>query len=95
MTIIGLPLAVLILALYLIFLYLAKIGASIAIGQFIVNYGFKKSKKISLFLILVLGLLVYYLFTSLPYIGSLLAFLATLWTIGCLAQNRSNLIKTT
>ena len=79
-TIIGIPLSLIILAVYFICLVLAMIFPAIFIGDFLLKKSFKKPANV--FASLVLGLIISTLIVSLPYIGWLLSFLLLIWGLG-------------
>lgn len=77
-TIIGLPLALIAGALYLIIIYLAKILTAFFVGKIIINK-INKKKEIALFWSLLVGIIICWLIFALPYVGTALAFLATVY----------------
>ena len=90
-TIIGLPLAVAIFAIWIIIQYLAKIIAVTIFGYWIIKF-FRKEKSFHLFWALGLGVVISYLLFSLPLVGGLLNLLASLIGLGAIylyATNKS------
>ncbi|MFA6307026.1 MAG: polymer-forming cytoskeletal protein [Patescibacteria group bacterium] len=80
-TIIGIPLSLILMALWLIAMYVSKILAGILIGRsFLSNYWLKQ--KDSLILAMIIGIIIAYLIFALPIIGSFVALLAVLWGLG-------------
>ena len=79
-TVIGMPLAIILGALYLLALYMAPLLASVAIGKWM--------KKIDLFnfkndyLVAVLGFLLLNAFAGIPILGGMMLILAQLWGLG-------------
>jgi cytoskeletal protein CcmA (bactofilin family) len=82
-TLIGLPLAFLVLILWLVLMWLGKILASLYIGG-LVTEKWLPSKKKSLYWQLGTGLIVSYFFFSLPFIGGLASFIAIIYGLGTL-----------
>ncbi|MFA6382194.1 MAG: hypothetical protein WCX08_02935 [Candidatus Buchananbacteria bacterium] len=95
MTIIGLPLALIIIPLYLIGLYLSKIIAAFVIGLVILDsLAPGKKHKGSLMWPLVLGLLIFVIVGSIPFLGWLARLALVLWAFGAMIQTKKYLIKT-
>lgn len=82
-TMIGIPLALILGALWLIALYISKILAAIVIGRAITEKWWNK-KNDSLVIAMILGVFVLWLFCFLPVLGFAVCFLATLWGLGSL-----------
>lgn len=90
-TIIGMPLAIIIMALYLILLYLSQVFTSIALG-FLIFKLYVKVRKVSgelswikkgnVLLLLTVGSFAQIVLISLPYIGRYLQVLIVLWGFG-------------
>ena len=80
-TIIGIPLALISFAFWLIAIYIAKIMAGIFIGQSFIAKVIPKQKD-SLIWAMIIGIFILYLLISIPFIGGLISFLAVLWGIG-------------
>ena len=80
-TIIGIPLSLILTALWLIALYLSKILVGILAGRWLLNSYLPKQKD-SLILGMIIGILIIHLIFTLPLIGALAAMLATLWGLG-------------
>lgn len=78
-TILALPLGVITLTLFIIYLYLSRIYVIIALGQILTK---RVSQSTSSFLYLFLGIVIYYVLTSLPIIGSLLKLLIIFFGFG-------------
>ena len=93
-TIIGLPLAFIIIPLYVIGLYLSKILVGFVIGLLIFdNLAKDKKYKGSLIWPLVLGLLVFVVVTSIPFVGWIIKLLLILWALGAAIQVKTKLLK--
>ncbi|RJR24323.1 hypothetical protein C4578_02980 [Candidatus Microgenomates bacterium] len=90
LTLVGLPLAFILLFVYLIILYLAKIFISYFIGSFVLQKLGKKTETVWVF---VLGLAIYFILASIPFIGPLFSAFATLFGLGALFIEIRNLIK--
>lgn len=80
-TVIGIPLSLILTALWLIALYLSKILVGILVGRSLLNNFWLKQKD-SLILGMVIGVVIIYLIFSLPFIGKIMALLAVLWGLG-------------
>ena len=79
-TLIGLPLGLIVLVLWLILMYTAKIITAILIGKKITNK--LKFKNISIIWAMVIGVIVSWFVFSLPIIGWLFCMIATWWATG-------------
>lgn len=80
-TIIGLPLSLIFLALWLIALYVSKTLVGILVGRSLMN-NFWPAQKDSLILAMIIGMVIAYLIFALPLVGKLAALLAMLWGLG-------------
>ncbi len=80
-TIIGIPLALIITASWLIMIYVAKILTAIIIGQVIIKKLTKRNDTPLLWTMIV-GILICWLIFALPYVGWLLGLLAILFGVG-------------
>lgn len=80
-TIIGIPLSFILIALWLISLYLSKILVGILVGRSLLNNFWAKQKD-SLILAMIIGIVITHLIFALPFIGWLIALLAVLWGLG-------------
>ena len=93
-TIIGIPLALIILPFYLIGFYLAKICASFAIVILTLNHLSKEKKyKGALVWPLVLGIIIFALVTSLPFVGWMVKILLVLWALGASLQVKKEIFR--
>jgi len=92
-TIIGLPLGIIGLTLWLIAMYVSKVFAALAIGAYILKEDVKKGK---LYWPMLLGLLVVVILTSLPFVGFLLNLMISTAGLGALylVLRGNKLIKT-
>lgn len=80
-TIIGIPLSLILTALWLIAMYASKILVGILVGRSLLN-NFWLKKKDSLISAMIIGIIVAYLIFALPIIGGFIALLAVLWGLG-------------
>lgn len=80
-TIIGTPLSLILMALWLIALYLSKILVGILVGHSLLKSLLPKQKN-SLILDMVVGVVMVYLLFALPLVGRPLYLLAVLWGLG-------------
>jgi len=90
-TIIGGPLSLIGLCLYLIAVYIARIFTSTLIGQKILGYINKKKLETqpnegNLLWSMILGTFILYILISLPYIGWLIGLIAVIWALGGLGE---------
>jgi len=79
-TLVGLPLALITLALWLVAIYLAKVFVGAAIGRALL--GPRRGGLSDLALFLLIGLLIIFVLTNLPYIGKLFTLVVVLWGLG-------------
>lgn len=90
-TLIGIPLALILLAAYLIMLYIARAYAAIGIGRWILaRFG---SPNASLYLDLLVGLIILWLLTAIPFVGWFIGLLALLFGLGALSAQRCALMR--
>ncbi|MBI4779103.1 hypothetical protein HY797_01460, partial [Candidatus Falkowbacteria bacterium] len=80
-TIIGIPLSLILLALWLVVMYTSKVLTGILVGRSLVNNYWPKQKN-SLILAMIIGIVITYLIFSLPIIGPFMSLLAMLWGLG-------------
>ncbi len=78
-TVVGVPLALILTAWFLITLYLSRVFVIFWAGMFIVE---KLKKEFCVQWSYIVGLLVYYLCAAIPIIGGLIVFLVILWGLG-------------
>jgi len=91
-TVIGIPLAIVIVPLYLVVLYLSKVLAGLALGTLAVDWLTKNKYHGSLIWPLALGLLILIVVSSLPIFGWLIGLLITLWAFGAVIQVKKDII---
>ena len=82
-TVIGLPLALILSALYAITLFLTKIFVGVYLGEKIIRL-FNKKIEIPLIWSMILGVIIIYLLCLIPYIGWLAKLIVVLWGLGVL-----------
>lgn len=105
-TIVGIPLALVVFALWGIAIMLAKVFVCIVVGQKILGYLIKnksraivkerdraKDKKPNPMWPLVVGVIVFVLLTSIPYIGWLIKLVAIVWALGAFIEVKRGIIK--
>ena len=88
LTVIGIPLGLILLASYLIALYLAQIFVGIILGTYIIGAfkGREKASKSSLLITMVTGIIVLWLICGIPGAGGLLKLIAIIWGLGVLVN---------
>ena len=92
LTIIGLPLALIIGAWWLVATYVARIVTALVIGQLILKKFFKREKT-ALVWPLILGVTVLWLLMSIPYLGWIFALVAIWLGLGGIYAFASNQLK--
>jgi len=93
-TVIGIPLALIIVPFYIIALYLSKVLVGLVIGLLILdNLTRDKKYKGSLVWPLALGLLVLLIIISIPYVGWLIKLLLVLWALGAAITVKREVLK--
>ncbi len=85
LTIIGIPLAFLVMATWVIAIVLSKIIAGIFVGRNILDRFGKKSKD-SLIWAMIIGVVIVKFIFAIPIIGWVLCLLATFWSLGVIWQ---------
>lgn len=87
-TIIGVPLAVIVMAMYLVILYISKVFVGLFIGRWtLLNFKKdKKNKSFSLLLAMIIGVTFFYVVTSIPVIGWLANIVAVVWAFGAIIE---------
>jgi len=80
-TIIGIPLALIAMTVYILLFYLCKVFASLMIGHLILK-GLFKQKKVDKYLGFLVGLFVLSLIGLIPFLGGLVWFVVTLAAMG-------------
>ncbi|MGB2762295.1 MAG: polymer-forming cytoskeletal protein [Minisyncoccales bacterium] len=91
-TVIGIPLSLIVLASYLIALYLTKIFVGIALGQRLLRW-IQKKQEVSLVWGMILGVIVFSILTNLPFIGWIILFLGTCWALGAMVEIKKQILK--
>ena len=84
-TVIGAPLGLITLVLYLVTIYVTRIFAGTTIGLWLLHQlSGKREKKISVFWAMVLGTVIVYLVGSIPIVGWFINFLVAWWALGAM-----------
>lgn len=92
-TIIGLPLALMLVPLYVVGLYISTVIAGFTIGLLLLNKLNKDQYKGSLIWPLVLGLVVLVILSSIPLIGWLVKLFLVLWALGAAISVKKQVLK--
>jgi len=92
-TIIGIPLSLIIIPIYLISLYIAKVFAGFTIGLIIFNKIFKGKYKQSLIIPLIFGLAIFVLLGSIPILGWIIKLLLVFWALGAMIKIKQEIVK--
>ena len=93
-TIIGLPLAVILILIFLIALYLSKVLAAFTLGLFLANQmSADKKYKGQLIWPFVFGLLALVVLGSIPLLGWLFKIILILWAFGALVAVKKEYLK--
>ena len=80
-TLIGIPLALILFAIWMIAVYVSKIIAGIYIGRELIERFWRRKSK-SLITAMVIGIIILWIVCMIPLIGWLICLLATLWGLG-------------
>jgi hypothetical protein len=80
-TIIGIPISFIVVALYLIYIYLVKVFFSYSLGQFLVK---KANIKTNDYIVLTIGLIFYTLISFIPFFGGLFKFVILIAGLGAM-----------
>lgn len=91
LTIIGLPLAGIALAMYLVMLYTAKVFASYLVGHQVLKWLRVKHSKDGW--VLALGIFLFVLLASIPLIGWLVKCVLMLWALGAIIEFKKQELK--
>jgi len=91
-TVIGIPLSLIALAVYIISLYLTKIFVGIILGQKLLKWASKK-QEVSLVWAMILGVVVFYILTNLPFIGWIISLLGVCWALGAMVEIKKQILK--
>ncbi|MEI6835287.1 MAG: hypothetical protein WCK59_00440 [Candidatus Falkowbacteria bacterium] len=81
-TVIGIPLSLMLLATYLIALFLSIIVSSFFVGELLFKRIFKKT--LNIFLVLIIGLLIFVLAAAIPVVGGLITLLFIIYGLGAI-----------
>lgn len=80
-TVIGMPLALLLFIIFIILIYIGKIIVSLSIGAKVMFY---VNPKLNLYIVLLIGLVIYAIITNIPTIGGIITALALFTGVGAL-----------
>lgn len=95
LTLIGLPLAVILLLGYILIIYLANIFAGLGLGLYLARLakGKEFSERISLVLVMILGVVVLWSLGTIPFAGPVIRLLAVVWGLGMIVRLKWQVIK--
>jgi cytoskeletal protein CcmA (bactofilin family) len=82
-TVVGIPAAVILLFMFTVFFYIAKIYVAISLGK-IVNNAFRKGFEIKLGWALSIGLVILAILFNIPFLGRVVYFVTIFWGIGAI-----------
>ncbi|MHB0997713.1 MAG: bactofilin family protein [Armatimonadota bacterium] len=85
-TIIGIPLALILSAMYFIMLYISRIFVGVAVGRWIT--GRLGKPQMSQYLNLLIGLVILAIISAIPFLGGLISFVVLLLGLGALLYQR-------
>lgn len=91
-TIIGLPLSAIGLIIYLILLYVSKIFVGLVLGQKILRWVSKK-KEVSPVWSMILGVIVFSVITSIPFVGWIISILGICLALGAIVEIKKKTFK--
>ncbi len=91
-TIIGIPFAFIAMVMYFIGIYIARVFIAVAFGSYLMKL-INKNKESSLGLSLIVGLVVYFLLTTLPIVGWLIKLLTWWWAWGAIFMIKTDILK--
>jgi len=92
MTVIGIPLAIIVLSVMLIVCFIAKLFASAWIAGYFINLK-KKVSKVKLFFVIAAALLVYSLLGMIPYLGKAINVILFLIGTGSMVLMKIEIMK--
>lgn len=93
LTIIGIPLAVVLVPTYFISIYIAKVFAAFGLGVIILDKITNKKYKGPLVWQLVVGLVVFVFLTSIPGVGWVISLVFVLWALGGIVKVKREILK--
>lgn len=91
-TVIGIPLALIALAFYLVALYVTKVFVGIALGQKLLKW-WNREQEVSLVWVMILGVMLFSVLTSLPFVGWIFGILGTCWALGAMIEIKKQTLK--
>jgi len=90
-TLIGIPLGLILLAMYVFMIYFSRAFAGLAIGRWLfARFG---RPEMSLYVDLLVGLLILWLLMAIPFVGALIHIAAILLGLGALAVQRYSMMR--
>lgn len=92
-TLIGVPLALILTAGYIMVIYLAKVFAGLVVGDYIMRYFKKGSHSVSLLWLMVLGVAGLYIVGRVPFVGWIASALATIWGVGMIVRLKWQVLR--
>jgi hypothetical protein len=87
------PLALIIVPVYFISLYIAKVLAGFTLGLLLFDKLFKGKYKNSLIWPLISGLIIFVVIGSIPIFGWIFKLLVIFWALGAIIQVKQEIIK--
>jgi len=95
LTLIGIPLALIGLCVYFIALYFSKIIVGFVLGTYIIGAikGRTYVHGASLILVMVVGISVFWLVSSIPFIGFVISLLGMIWGLGIIVRLKMAVLK--
>ncbi|MFA6391997.1 MAG: polymer-forming cytoskeletal protein [Patescibacteria group bacterium] len=90
-TVIGIPLSIIVMVIYMILLYVSKIFVGLFIGRWAllnIKGKKKKDKSFSLLLAMIIGVTFVYVITSIPIIGWFINILTAIWAFGAIIETK-------
>lgn len=88
LTIIGFPIGLILMILYLIALYLGQVFVGIILGTYIFGIfkGKREASKFSLMWTMVVGIVILWMISGIPSLGGLIKILAIIWGLGIILR---------
>lgn len=80
-TIIGIPISLLLVIIFALFLFLSRIFVAMTLGRYLVN-NYLSNYKDSIILITLIGIFISYSIFAIPVIGWIVSFVAIIWGLG-------------
>ena len=90
-TLVGIPLALILAAMYLILIYVSRVVISLAVGNWLISRAGRTG--VSRFTAFFVGLLAFVILTWIPVVGGFVSFVGLLLGLGALAWERYNFLR--